>query len=469
MSRDAGLEGERDTHLVVFTSFISGGMVLMYGLSRAGKDAVVDAAAYCAPGDWVFKVPGSASKTVLYQKHKRMNSAHVHRYPDLVSLEDHIERILKAHGEGKSTSHSFTDVFGERDDVTQTLHPPDCFVVFVASDNEKIDLNDYPELRNRALVVSVDASEELTKQVNSRQARDEALLTERRVSEKRTQEIRDYVGSIPTRIYATDNAVGRMASPVAVALDNQNPLPQKFTEARHDFKRLMDFMRSVALFHYRDRMEETIDGIPTLLVTPADAWYAMRIFGEKMVLSALNLRDQDLAVLDLLRNESDTGRSADEIQMELKHRGLNITDRDVNRALSNMKTKGYVRKDQTQSPVLWSPTPFAFEVSHDINIDWSQIVQETKFTAREALPGGIADDYISNYCQGEGLIVTHPFTGETLNITEFKDELEEKVEAQAQKEDEIANSRYRRDDDDGNDEPEVAETGLGAFTGRVSS
>lgn len=439
LSRDFGLVGERDTHLVVFLSFLKGGFVAMTGLSRGGKDFVVDGANYCMPDDVVFKVPTSTSKTALYENEDAMNNARVHRYPDIATLDDksHLEEIMKAHGEGDTITHTRT-VGGGGNTESMTLHPPDCFVMFVASDNEQVDLNDYPELRNRALTVSIDSSKELTERVNTAQAKRMSGYYEPNFTDEERKKIRDYVGEIPVKMYASDlGPDGGTFEIPGLALDNQNPMPQHFTEARQDFKRLMNFIRSISMFHYNDRMEVAIPDRKesvSLLITPADVWYGMRIFGEQMVLSALNLRDKDFEMLNLIRN-SDSGMSKAEIQMAMRDQGFNITNRDVSSALNNMLTKGYVRKDQDSNPVMWDKTPFASNATREVRMDWEELVEDTKEIAKDNLPGDIADEYITNHCEGDGLFVTHPFDGERMNITK-QNLLEETVESQEEKEEE---------------------------------
>ena len=426
----------------------------MTGLSRGGKDFVVDSAEYCFPDDVVFKVPTSTSKTVLYESEDEMNNARVHRYPDIATLDDksHLEEIMKAHGEGNVITHSRTTGGGGGKE-SMTLVPPDCFLMFVASDNEQVDLNDYPELRNRALVVSIDSSKELTERVNTAQARRMSGYYEPNFTEEERDIIRDYVGSIPVNMYGSDRGPdGDTFEIPGLALDNQNPLPQHFTEARDDFPRLMNFVRAITMFHYEDRMEVALEDRSekvSLLITPADVWYGMRIFGEEMVLSALNLRDEDFEMLNLIR-ESESGLSKAEIQMDMRDRGWNITNRDVTSALGNMLTKGYVRKDQDQNPILWDSTPFAKNASREVRMDWEELVEDTKQTAKDNLPGEVADEYIERFCQGDGLFVTHPFEGQKLNITK-QNLLEEKVEEQEQKEEEevFSDDLYGSDDSSG--------------------
>jgi hypothetical protein len=439
LSRDFGLVGEVDTHLVVFLSMLKGGMVAMTGLSRGGKDFVVDAADYCFPGNETFKVPTSTSKVALYEKMDQMNNARVHRYPDIATLEDktHLEEIMKAHGEGRNITHERALPGGGTEDFTLT--PPDCFVLFVASDNEQVDLNDYPELRNRALTVSIDASKELTEKVNTNQAMRMAGLDEPNFTKDERNILRKYVGGIPVKTYASDKGMnGDTLNPVAPALDKQNPLPQHFTEARQDFPRLMNFVRAITMFHYESRMEKALpdrDETTTLLLTPKDVWYGMRIFGEQMVLSALNLRDVDFEMLSLVRN-SDDGMTKADVQMEMREEGYNITNRDVSTALNNMLTKGYVRKDQSTSPVLWDSAPFAAKATREVRLDWEELVEDTKEYAAEGLPGDVADEYIDRFCEGDGLFVTHPFNGERMNITN-QNLLEEKVSEQEEEEDAV--------------------------------
>jgi hypothetical protein len=457
LSRDYGLVGERDTHLVVMLSFLKGGFVAMTGLSRSGKDHVVNAAEFCMPGDEVYPIPTSTSKTYLFEQEWEMNNARVHRYPDITTLDDkpHLEDMMKRHGEGEPMTHSRT-VGGGGATESMTIYPPDCFIMFVATDNEKVDLNDYAELRNRALIVSVDASAELTERVNEMQAKKEAGVYERKVDSDTADDIREYIGSIPVEKYGESGEWGTQ-NPVAVALNNQNPLPSHFTEARQDFPRLMDFMRSVAMFHAGNGGSAMEAPLPdkketlTLLITPKDAWMAMRIFGEKMVLSALNLRDEDFEILEVLREDlrnDGSGLSKAEVQMEMRDRGFNITNSDVARALDNMLTKGYVRKDQSGSPVLWSAAPFAKEATRNVNMDWEEIIEDTKQTARESLPEDVAEEYIEEHCQGEGLIATHPFTGETVNITE-SNELEETIEEREEEEaDVFSEGLYGSSDDE---------------------
>jgi hypothetical protein len=461
LGNDYGLEGEDDTHLVVFLSFFGGGAVVMTGLSSGGKDEVVYAAQHCAPNDWVFEVPTSMTESSFFQMHETINSCPVHRHKDISSIsKDYLEDTWKSHGEGEGITRTYTDVTGEeRQEIPQTLHPPNCLILFLASDNQQVDLNDYPEVRNRALVLGIDDSAGLTERVNTRQAKQEAGIIEYNIDKERTREIREYVSTIPMHAYGSDDP-GGFLNPVMPALDRQNPLPQHFTEARRDFPRLSDFMKSVTLFHYDDRIEvpqkmwsgeNRIDNDVTLLVTPADAWLGMRVFGEKMVLSALNLQDKDFQLLDILRSNYGQQYDVGTLQSKMRQRGWNITNTDVRSSLKNMKTKGYVRPDKTVTPHEWTASEFAKQVSREVNLDWPTLIDDTRDLIHEHYPKPVAMDYEQQFLEGDGLLVTHPFEGHTVNLAEEEaNELEEKVNEQEEKEEEaFAGGMYDSDDDGG--------------------
>ncbi|MFC6717934.1 hypothetical protein ACFQGT_09865 [Natrialbaceae archaeon GCM10025810] len=434
-AQDAGLVGEEETALTVFTAMIRGGLVIMLGPSRVGKTFTVKCMSEPIPDSDIYEMSTTLSPTALYYAADEINQCRVHVYQDLASLPEHVEAVLKATAEGLPASREITDVTsGET--IRMTINPPDCIIVGIASDNENVDINDFPELRNRGLIVSNDASQEQTERILDRQADDMSGLYECNLTDEQLEQIQNYIATIPVSRYARDESIGAIMNiPGGRPLREQNPVPTHFTEARDDYKRLNKFIESVALFHYQDRMEILFDSQPTLLVTPADVWYGMKIFGEQMIMSALNLREIDLIILELLREEK-TAMTVSKIQSAVRQSGggYNITDRDVHSSLKSMKTKAYVDVNQADNPQTWYATAFAQVVDHPTALDYAKLVERTEEVAREVLEPEIAEEYIERFCRGEGLIVTDPITGEQINITEdtsFQealDEAEEEIE-----------------------------------------
>jgi Fe2+ or Zn2+ uptake regulation protein len=424
VARDEGLVGEADTLLTVVLAMLRGGLVVMTGPSRAGKDEVVDAAeeVYNAD-DTVYRWPVDQSPTAAYYERDTINQYPVHRFPDLARLEDHHEKILKAFGEGRDASRSVTDIMQDQaggDAVEdQTLDAPRTTLAFIASDNEQIDLDDFPELRNRALTLSVDASQEQTERVNRRKAQERAGAIDRNIDPMRKAAIQDYHQSIPVNRF-TDGR-GDIVNPMAVEIHEQKPIPELFPEARQDFDRLLEFMETVALYHYAERLVYD----EQLYVAPIDVWEAMTILGNKMVMSALNLTKQDRAILDLLEQSSQELTKAD-IQQSMRSQGFNITDRDVVRSLDTMRTKGYVRVHQ-DSTNTYTFNEFGQVVHHDAGLDYEGVVAAAQEEIYNSVPDERADRYVESFCEAEGLITTHPFTGEAVRITE-DNTLEEMME-----------------------------------------
>lgn len=472
---DNGLAGEEDTALVVLLSTIMGGFVIMRGKARTGKDEVVDCVVQCYPNkgeEELFRVPNSTSPTVLFEKAGQANNASIHIYPDPTSLEEHIEALLKAHAEGREYTHEWTEVSGGRHLEGRTLFAPDCQIMPVATDNQSFDLNDHPEFKYRSLPVWVDGSKAQTKRVNTRQAMDESGLYVDNLSPEEKEAIRQHVGSIRGVVdrFGRKDSMGTMLNPSVMAMDSFSPLPQHFPEARQDFPRLFKVCRSVALYHHTDRIQ-TVDseGNPVMLVTPADCWIAMRIFGERMIMSALNLEAIDKKILNTLR-ASGQGYSVSELQQEIRAKGENITDADVRDSLKNMKFKGYVKKDKGKSGVNeWAAGPFAPQVEHTAEIDWAALVEQTKEDVKARLTDEDAAEYVARFCEGEGLLVTDPFTGETVNITEDDgmqgrlDDAEESLTEEVFDEPVFGGKQKEEDEEPEAPTPEVGAGTLGKF------
>jgi len=438
VTRDSGLVGEEDTVLTLILAMIRGNLVVMTGPSRAGKDECVDAVEEVYDtGDLVYRWPVDDSPTAAYYRRDEINQHPVHRFPDLARLEDHHEKILKAFGEGRDASRNRTDIMAEQAGgeavEDQILECPRTVIAFIASDNEQIDLDDYPELRNRALTLSVDATEAQTNRVNRRKAEERADQTEQQVDAIRKAEIQTYHAGIPVDEW-TASSGAKVVNPMAVNIHEQEPIPELFPEARQDFDRLLEFMETVTLYHYSERLVVDTGSTRKLYVAPVDVWEAMTILGNKMVMSALNLTRQDRAILDLLEQSSQELTKAD-IQQSLRTQGYNITDRDVRRSLDTMRTKGYVRVHQDGTNT-YTFNEFGRVVNHDAGLNYDEIVAEAADTIYRTAPDTQADLYHDRFCSGTGLIATHPFTGEAVDIRE-DNTLDEMMESGVQAVEEV--------------------------------
>ncbi len=172
-----------------------------------------------------------------------------------------------------------------------------------------------------------------------------------------------------------------------------------------------------------------------LLVAPADVWYGFKIFGEELIMSALNLRPLDRKILSFLRSRPGRKYSAMELQSKMSEPeyGENRGISEIRSALEDMIEKMYLERHD-ESPIAYSASSFgkSIDVANQAKLDWKRVVEATKEKALEVLTEEQAQKYILDYCEGDGLLVTHPISGETLNIvedTEFEEKLEEAQDA----------------------------------------
>lgn len=449
-TRDTGLVGEEKNVLTFYLGTLNGKLILFYGPSRSGKDETIKGALYLIDdldaiedeeSDMVYKWSNSASPKAPFYKHRKLNELPIHIIPDRVAMDEDFEMVVKAFGEGRPAKHEKVDVKksdahgpeGQLDEME--IDCPRCTGMSMADDNEKISLNDLAEFNKRAFKLSPDASEEQTRDINQRQVEMRDGSYEFRVDDNRLGEIRDYYRTIPVEKY-TDSNAGKIYNLVMQGIQDQEPIPPKFVEARQDVPRLMDFIDAVALYHHADRMEVKSEYPQKLLVAPVDAWYGFKLFGEELVMSAMNLRPLDRKILEFMGSRGNEKFSAMDLQkhMQKEQYGENRAVSEIRTSLDNMIHKMYVQRHE-DSPITFSASPFgtSLDVAKQAHIDWNHVVEAAKEKARDNLSEEDADEYIRRFCQGDGLIATHPVTGETVNIledTEFAEELEEAQESQ---------------------------------------
>lgn len=456
IARDDGLVGEEENILTVSLGMLRGKLIILYGVARGGKDAIVEAAISLYKSDYVYEWPTDESPTAPFYNADEINSYPTQYFGDLARIQEHQEKIAKAFGEGKDADRDVTDISAPEGEETklQKLECPRTTLATIALDNENVDLNDFPELLKRALLLSVDASKQQTDRVVYRKAREHADQIDREVDPVQVAKVRQYLNAIPVDEF-DDHPNNKIVNPAAIEIAEQKPMPTEFPEARFDFDRFLEFIETVTLFNHADRMAVDSGRGLKMLTTPTDIWYAMKILGERMILSSLNLTDEDQAVLRYLR-ESKSMVERSDIQTGLREAGYHINDRDVSRSLTSMREKGYVKVDKSSSPHSFSLSPFASITDFEVGLDYESIVEAAKDVVYEinGVPDEAADEYVERYCEGTGTFGVDPYTGEQTDITEdasLQEAVDNETDAVADVFDE---PMFGAEDDDETDEME---------------
>jgi len=459
MGRDNGLVGEADTYLTVVIAMVRGKLVVLYGTSRGGKDYVLEKAFQAFPSDYVYEWPNDESPTAPFYNANEINSYPTQYFGDMAGVQEHQEKILKAFGEGKDADRSVTDISaaeGDEAKAQKLVVPRTTFATF-ATDNRQFDFNDWPEIRKRAFMTGVDGSKSQTEAIIMRKADEHADEIERNIDPITAAKIRNYMGSIPAPMF-TDHPNNKVVLPGSREIALQRPMPTEFPEARFDFERLLEYIETTTLINHAERLTVDTGSGKKMLVAPADVWLAMKIMGENMIISSLNLTDEDQAVLRFLRESNSSVERAD-IQQGLRSSGYNINDRDVQRSLKSMRENGYIQVNNNASgPNSYSLSPFHSVTEVDVGLDYEAIVKacREKVYEKEYVPEVVADFYAETYCEGTGLIQIDPFTGEAEDITEdtsLQDAVDEATDGVGDVFDEPMFGSSDSDDSD-DDEPE---------------
>jgi Fe2+ or Zn2+ uptake regulation protein len=435
LAKDNGLVGEEDTLLTVAVAAVRGGLVVLYGISRGGKDWVIERALELFPPDYSYEwSSGSDSDTANYYDAERLNDYDVHYLGDLARMDDETEKIAKPWGEGKDAKRKLTDINKDEGEevVEQVIEAPRTVFASIATDNRNFDLNDWPEFQKRAFMKGVDGSQGQTEAILRRKALEHADRIEKEISPVDAARIREYMGNIPVDDFS-DNPNNKVVNPASVNIIEQNPLPTNFAEARFDGDKLLGFIETVTLIRHVNRFTVDTGRGYKMLTTPNDVWYTMKVLGENMVLSALNLTDEDEAILRYLRETNETPTKRD-IQQDLRAAGYNIQTRDVKRSLDSMIERGYVRvASDSGAANTFTLSEFASITTHQVGLDYSEVVEAATEGVYQIpnIPEVVADAYVKRYCEGNGLFAIDPYTGEEIDITEdnsLQDSVDEATE-----------------------------------------
>ena len=412
---DSKIVGERYNRLSVFTVFVLSKIcVYISGDSGAGKTQLMDAVtSTLLPGHTCKVSQGSGKMIFTNKKAREMNKASYIVMPELNKVHNNLDlvEVLKTWGEGKDASYERSE-FGKNVDKV----PLDCKPFIFSRATESAKIAPVPgELMTRVAEFMVDSSKEQTSDVMDSIADD--------AEDPFTTVERDVIQEALIQYYVSNlNHDNMFMNPMAKILTNY--VPKVFAASRRDFKRYLRNINGICNFHHPDRMYIT-KGDNTkrvYIITPQDVFYNHIIFGQTLIRSAMRCNQIEKKIIKIC-SISKGGFTKGQIQSALRSDSINTTLNNVENHLTELVNIGYLLAEKTGREYYYavSDTYREFEAKPDMTELIEYTIQSINHNPH--LSQSDKDKYIERYCQGAGLDVVHPFTGEIVNILtyEFED------------------------------------------------
>lgn len=413
--RYCGIKGEYEARMVLFTNFILGEKpVILKGSRASGKTNLIEIVGVYAKNPIVL----ASSSEKAFQRNTGLNLATHFIVPEVNKIHEKTFEMLKDFGEGAKHYYTFLDAFKEPQTI---LLDPKPFVTSIADENKNVNLLG-DELLSRLTVIRTDSSvNQNVAVVDEKLRRAENPFYKKGVSQDKVKKCIDYVKGLPS---ITNFGFVYPAGTII-----RSAIPTLFTDSRRDTEKYLYNTYGITLFHYYDRLKKAFDGKDYLFVTPVDMWLNNMIYKNVLLESSLKCGKIEQEILDTLTifgNEVKNddwgnkvkGLKITDIHTELLKRSYTPTIDSVTKYCSQLSETGYIIRNEEVRPFRFSLNP-ELHREYKVKINWLEVVEACKASMSKNFPE-VADEYISRFCEGNGLLCIHPFSGETVNILDEK-------------------------------------------------
>jgi len=415
-----GIVGEYAARMVIFTSFILGkNCVLLIGSRASGKTCLMNIIGTYAqnPGD----IRKSSDKADY--RDSDLNKFSHFIIPEINKISDSFTEVLKDIGEGEVSIYKTLNDF--KMPIVYRIEPKP-FISSVADENPNSSrLGE--ELISRLITIRTDASIEQNMAVMKyKLKRAQNPFYRKDITQKDIFAYQNYVKNLPN-----------MNEFVFVYLPGESVIkavPPFFSDARRDIQKYIMNTYGITLFHHNDRMIVEKKNKKLMLVTPADAWYNHIIFNEIIVQSSLKCSGMEKIILKILSSFDAEGNkvilSYKELHDLLVRQGYTPSLPTIKKYCQNLYENGYVVRHEEKKPFTYESGDFFKDFM--ASVDWKEVVSECKRAVIEQFDKEIAEDYIRRYCT-EPIIVTSPFSGENINLLDYKEPTISVIEQETEK------------------------------------
>lgn len=443
--------GEHQSRMALFTSWVlSDRHVLMQGPRSSGKSWITDDVANKFLGmrksfsdddkgddsGKCYPVTLGSDKSAWYQVEQINAASHILIYEMQQMPKDFME-VLKKWGEGKEATYKVTQNIGGVRGIKPYVLYPRPFTLCLA-DEEELKVGE--QFMSRVTVIRTDNSIDQTDAVNYRQAqlaRDGKYSID--IDDKLLSKLRQHIATLPPFKSL------RYIHPVADMF--VTVIPSFFTDARRDFPKYLDNTYGVARFYWKERIiGKTKKGDKLLFVTPQDMYLNHLIYGQVAVESSLKCSSMDRTMIEIIRLNKDKIKARD-VQKELRKHDMNVSVHMVSRHLVKLSDIGYIERDKTSTTTYYEPGELFDNFS--IHVDWKEVIDKCRVFIQDKY-SKLYNTYNERYLVKP--TVTHPFSGEQINLLEIEDIEPEKEEDQG-----LAKFQNKEDKDD-KEEPTIGTT-----------
>jgi len=396
-----GIQKEYVGRMCVFTNFIMGRKpIILVGPRASGKTNLMFIVGTYAPN---YVKVGSASEKADIRDNTINKATHV-VIPEINKISHSFQETLKDWGEGVESTYK---TLNEWKRTLKLKLEPKPFISSIADENDAVIGE---ELMSRLTTIHMDSSIIQNRNViTDKLDRAKNPFKKREVTPEYVNKCIKYVHALPSIydfkfIYTVGTSI-------------IDAIPSRFTDSRRDIEKYLYNTYGIALFHYYDRIRINKNGKQFILITPQDAWYNHRIFGDTLIRSALKCGPQELLIVNILRqrmikNPDRKDMNIQQIYESVLLNGVTPTTHSVNKMCDNLYKNGIIVKNIDRRPYTFEASDFFKDF--DASLDWNKIVETCKENIKEVVPS-VADEYIKRFC-GDKIIVKDPFTGEELDI-----------------------------------------------------
>ena len=399
---DQKIVGEYEARMSLFTNwYLSCQNILMSGSRSSGKTWISDHIRKYFIGEKCYTITSGSEKSAWGQAEAITKSSHI-LILELNQIPKEFIEVLKQWGEGKEAEYRVTVVAGGVRTFKSYKLPPKPYV-FCVADEEGLKKDE--QLWSRLTVIRTDDSMLQNKKVLEEQAR---VATVRKnvkiVDEELIQKILLHLESMPD-FYET-----RFNHPAAkIFIDS---IPHFFTDCRRDFPKYLANVAGICRFYYKDRMSLKEGEETTFLITPQDMVLNHLIYGNILVESSLKCNNLQRKMIDIMK-QLDYSMTAKELQKQLRINGVNVSTYMVSRHLKELSEVGYLDADKSSDNKTNTYTRSGMLDEFELDIDWKKVVSEILVVIKKEFPEQF-EEYKKRFCVNP--TITHPFTGETINI-----------------------------------------------------